>query len=51
MSSPLSLLKEIAAAVWRAVVEVIRRDRAAKKAEPREAASPLLVIPIPPRRT
>lgn len=51
MSSPLSLLKEIAAAVWRAMVEVIRRDRAAKKAEPREAASPLLVIPIPPRRT
>ena len=51
MKSPFALLKQAAIAAWRGLVELIRRDRAAKKAEPKEAASPLLVIPIPPRRT
>ena len=41
----------MASVLLRAIEDGIRRDRAARKAEPTHTASPLIVIPIPRWRT
>lgn len=44
-------VKDVGETLWRYFGRIIARDREAKKAQPIDTASPLLVIPIPRSRT